>query len=86
MLSGFAAHEREVIRERSIAGTNRLAEAGTWLGGIVPYGYLQSRRERAREARLSMRHLETKLMLDGLADTYDKLAEGAERRNVPQHT
>jgi site-specific DNA recombinase len=39
MLSGFAAHEREVIRERSIEGTNRLVEAGAWLGGIVPYGY-----------------------------------------------
>jgi site-specific DNA recombinase len=39
MLSGFASHEREVIRERSVAGTTRLAEAGVWLGGIVPYGY-----------------------------------------------
>jgi site-specific DNA recombinase len=39
MLSGFAAHEREVIRERSMAGTERQAEAGVWLGGIVPYGY-----------------------------------------------
>jgi site-specific DNA recombinase len=39
MLSGFAAHERDVIRERSIAGTNRVAEAGAWMGGIVPYGY-----------------------------------------------
>jgi site-specific DNA recombinase len=39
LLSGFAAHEREVIRERSVAGTNRLAEAGAWMGGIVPYGY-----------------------------------------------
>ena len=39
MLSGFATHEREVIRERSVLGTNRLAEAGAWLGGIVPYGY-----------------------------------------------
>jgi site-specific DNA recombinase len=39
MLSGFAAHEREVIRERSVAGTNRVAEAGVWLGGIVPFGY-----------------------------------------------
>jgi site-specific DNA recombinase len=39
MLSGFAAHEREVIRERSSAGTNRKAEAGVWLGGVVPYGY-----------------------------------------------
>jgi site-specific DNA recombinase len=39
MLSGFAAHERELIRERSMEGTRRLAEAGAWLGGIVPYGY-----------------------------------------------
>src|SRR5512139_1872893 len=39
MLSGFASHEREVIRERSVAGTQRVAEAGAWLGGIVPYGY-----------------------------------------------
>ena len=39
MLSGFASHEREVIRERSVAGTNRVAEAGAWMGGIVPYGY-----------------------------------------------
>src|SRR5712671_5995967 len=39
MLSGFASHERDVIRERSVAGTNRVAESGAWLGGIVPYGY-----------------------------------------------
>ena len=39
MLSGFAAHEREVIRERSMAGTERKAEAGIWLGGVVPYAY-----------------------------------------------
>jgi site-specific DNA recombinase len=39
LLSGFAAHERDVIRERSVAGTFRVAEAGVWLGGIVPYGY-----------------------------------------------
>src|SRR5512132_3553634 len=39
LLSGFAAHERDMIRERSVAGTNRVAEAGAWLGGIVPYGY-----------------------------------------------
>ncbi|MGD0670027.1 MAG: recombinase family protein [Bryobacteraceae bacterium] len=39
MLSGFAAHEHAVIRERSLAGTNRVAQAGAWLGGIVPFGY-----------------------------------------------
>jgi site-specific DNA recombinase len=39
MLSGFAAHERELIRERSVAGVNRVAESGAWMGGIVPYGY-----------------------------------------------
>src|SRR5262245_17240610 len=50
MLSGFAAHEREVIRERSIAGTNRVAEAGAWMGGIVPYGYRKQGQK--NEARL----------------------------------
>jgi site-specific DNA recombinase len=39
MLSGFASLERDVIRERSLAGTNRVAESGAWMGGIVPYGY-----------------------------------------------
>ena len=50
MLSGFAAHERELIRERSIAGSNRIAESGAWMGGIVPYGY-RKRGERG-QARL----------------------------------
>lgn len=50
MLSGFAAHEREVIKERSVAGTNRVAEAGAWLGGIVPYGYRKLGEK--RDARL----------------------------------
>ena len=50
MLSGFAAHERDQIRERSMAGTDRLARAGAWLGGIVPYGY---RKEgEGKEARI----------------------------------
>jgi site-specific DNA recombinase len=35
LLSGFAAHERDVIRERSVAGSNRIAESGGWLGGGV---------------------------------------------------
>jgi site-specific DNA recombinase len=39
MLAGFAAHEHSVIKERSLAGTDRVARAGAWLGGIVPYGY-----------------------------------------------
>jgi site-specific DNA recombinase len=50
MLSGFASHEREVIRERSVAGTNRVAEAGAWMGGIVPYGYRKVGEK--RDARL----------------------------------
>ena len=49
IMSGFATHERDVIRERSIAGTQRLAKAGTWLGGIVPFGYRkQGERNQAR--------------------------------------
>jgi site-specific DNA recombinase len=39
MLSGFAGFERDAIIERSIAGTERLARQGVWLGGIVPFGY-----------------------------------------------
>jgi len=39
-LASFAKLERDNIRERSIAGTNRVAKLGKWLGGIVPYGYL----------------------------------------------
>ena len=39
MLSGFASHERDVIRERSVAGTNRVAQSGAWMGGVVPFGY-----------------------------------------------
>lgn len=30
MLLGFRAHERELIRERSVLGTNRIAETGAW--------------------------------------------------------
>ena len=50
LLSGFASHEREVFRERSVAGIRRLAETGAWLGGIVPYGY--RRMGEKREAHL----------------------------------
>src|SRR6185312_9509854 len=50
MLSGFAEHEREVIRERSVLGTNRVAETGAWLGGVIPYGYLKE--EEKRHGRL----------------------------------
>lgn len=39
MLASFAGFERDNIVERSIAGTNRRAKEGQWLGGIVPYGY-----------------------------------------------
>ncbi len=53
MLSGFAAHEREMIRERSVAGTNRVAEAGAWLGGIVPYGYRKEGERREAHLVLS---------------------------------
>lgn len=39
ILSGVAGFERDTIIQRSIAGTNRCARLGAWLGGIVPYGY-----------------------------------------------
>ena len=50
MLSGFASHERDVIRERSVAGTNRVAESGAWMGGVVPFGYRKIGEK--RDARL----------------------------------
>lgn len=50
LLSGFASHERDVIRERSVAGTFRVAEAGAWLGGIVPYAYRKAGEK--RDARI----------------------------------
>ncbi len=52
LLSGFATHEREVIRERCVAGTLRVAEAGVWLGGIVPFGYRKVGEK--RDARLAI--------------------------------
>jgi site-specific DNA recombinase len=27
------------IREHSVAGTNRVAQSGAWMGGVVPFGY-----------------------------------------------
>lgn len=39
VLSGAAGLERDTIIQRSVEGSNRLAREGTWLGGIVPYGY-----------------------------------------------
>ena len=50
LLAGFAAHERDAIKERSIAGTFRVAEGGAWLGGIVPFGYRKEGEK--RNARL----------------------------------
>jgi site-specific DNA recombinase len=39
-----------MIRERSMAGTKRVAESGAWLGGVVPYGYHKVGQK--RDARL----------------------------------
>jgi site-specific DNA recombinase len=46
LLSGFAAHEREVIRERSLAGSQRVAQSGGWLGGRLPFGYRKADSQR----------------------------------------
>jgi site-specific DNA recombinase len=48
MLSGFAAHEREVIRERSVAGTNRVAESGSLDGWNRSVRLSQAGREQGR--------------------------------------
>ena len=50
IMAGQATLERENIRERAMAGINRLVREGAWVGGIVPYGYrVEGRR---REGRL----------------------------------
>ncbi len=46
ILSAFSAHERDQIRERSMAGSRRLARDGVWLGGIAPYAYRQEGNDR----------------------------------------
>jgi site-specific DNA recombinase len=37
-----------------MAGSNRLAEAGTWLGGVVPYGYRKQGERNASRLALSV--------------------------------
>lgn len=39
LIGGFAQHEQDVIRERSMAGSKRAASEGKLLGGLAPYGY-----------------------------------------------
>ena len=39
ILAGIGGFERQTILARAKEGTNRLARLGTWLGGVVPYGY-----------------------------------------------
>jgi len=39
IFASVAQLERDNIRERSMAGTSRVAKTGKWMGGIVPYGY-----------------------------------------------
>jgi site-specific DNA recombinase len=49
MLCGVAGYERDSLVARSIEGSNRLARAGAWLGGIVPFGYrVEGRGQHAR--------------------------------------
>jgi site-specific DNA recombinase len=39
LLAALAEMEREMIRERTMAGKGRSARAGRWWGGKLPYGY-----------------------------------------------
>jgi site-specific DNA recombinase len=52
VLSGAAGLERDTIIQRSVEGSNRLAREGTWLGGIVPYGYRVEGKD--RDSRLAV--------------------------------
>jgi site-specific DNA recombinase len=46
ILSAVAGLERDTIIERSMEGSNRLAREGVWLGGIVPFGYRVTGKDR----------------------------------------
>lgn len=48
--AGAAGYERDSIVQRSMAGSERLARQGVWLGGIVPFGYRVVGKD--RDARL----------------------------------
>jgi site-specific DNA recombinase len=48
----FSAYERDSIVERSVDASRRLAAEGTWMGGIVPYGFRKS--GEGKQARLAL--------------------------------
>ena len=52
--SAIGRLERENTLQRSRDATIRLAREGTWLGGIVPYGYRIEGKD--RDARLRIAH------------------------------
>jgi site-specific DNA recombinase len=78
MLSAAGAFERDSIIQRSVDATARLAREGTWLGGIVPYGYRAIGKD--REARLEP--AESVEALPGLSEAdvvrsiFDRAARG----------
>lgn len=60
ILAGVAGLDRDTLVEASVAGTNRLAREGAWLGGIVPFGYRVEGKDKA--ARLVV----SEVLIDGL--------------------
>jgi site-specific DNA recombinase len=90
VLSSFASHEREMIVERSVAGTNRLAREGAWLGGIVPYGYRVEGKDRASRLVVSEERLPgtttseadvIRLIYQWIADEHSSCVQVAARLN-----
>ena len=39
LLGSIATLELNTIKERTALGQKRIAEAGKWTGGVIPYGY-----------------------------------------------
>lgn len=77
MLSGFAGFERDSIIQRSVEGTNRLARAGAWLGGIVPYGYHVEGKDRDARLVVSERRIDGTIFseADVIRHIYQRLVE-----------
>jgi hypothetical protein len=64
-LSGFAAHERELIRERSMAGSNRLAEDCSATEPRLPDCMLEAAGEGAILAGQAEPHCECSMAVSG---------------------